>query len=483
MPAFTRNADCLDFINENPQRVTCGFIELPLNHNKGDNNTITLPILIAGQTRSLSAKPSRKAILIPGGGGPGASIGFGLPYQQNEYLEIYSGLRSAGFDVVILDQRGTGLAKPALRCPETATAFINSVSEKQTFEDSLETYRNSLNECRTRLVSQRIALQNFDTYQSAKDYLAVISKLPYEWWGVLATSYATVLAQEMELLQPSVFDRIVLDSPVAVDYQRPFTFELSESSIQRIISLCEITHRCNSQYKNLENKFQQVRSRFKQQPISINIEFYEGRRQQQAILEVDDATLLDMLILAAYSNHSIANIPWIIDGLYKGNNNRLRQLATDYWYYNTDLDFASALSWVIHCKERQPMEKAYLRRHPTDYNNYSDVSKAAFNQEKLTCADWPVESPSAESKNKALENTLITTKALIIAGDLDPVINHDDISNTADNFRDKHIMMIPGTGHSVWFQSACTRQNTVIFFSNDSSTNLLDCKDGINQFK
>ncbi len=477
--AITRVADCIDFINDTPPRVSCGFIDLPVNHDNPAEGKITLPILIAGQTRSLSAEPSQQAILIPGGGGPGASIGFGLPYQPDEYLGIYSSLRSAGFDLVILDQRGAGFAKPALRCPETVAAFKTSVADKLSFEDSLNVYRDSLKECRNRLESQNIPLTDFDTYQSAKDYLAVMSRLPYQWWGVIATSYATVIAQEMAVQNPSIFDRIVLDSPVAIDYQRPFTFELIESSIQRILSLCEITHRCNRRYKNVKTRFREVLLRLKKSPVTVEIENYDGKNGvQKNKLQLDDITLLDILTLAAYSNYSITEIPWIIDAIYKKKYDKLKPLAAEYWHYNSDLDFSSALSWMIHCKERQPLEEDYLVSHPAEYANYSKVSKAAFTQERLICSDWHKKDTTATR-----QNTLITTESLIIAGDLDPVISRSDIKNAADNFTRKKITILPGTGHSVWFQSACTRENVVTFFSHNPGSAIAECKDGIRRFK
>lgn len=479
-PIFTQQADCVDFINENPQRVTCGFIELPVNHDEPAKGTVTLPMLIAGQTRSLTATPSSKAILIPGGGGPGASIGFGLAYRSNEYLSFYDSLRSAGFDLVILDQRGAGFAKPRLNCPETVAAFKDSVAEKQTFIDSLKTYRTSLDDCRTRLVSKNISLQDFNTTQSAKDYLSTMDKLPYQWWGVLATSYATVIAQEMQLINPSIFDRIVLDSPVAIDYQRPFTYELTIASLERILTVCEITRRCNNKYGDIKTRFHDVLTRLKQQPASIDIVVYNiENNARKTNLQVSDSTLLDMLILFAYSNFGITEIPWIINDLHEGGTSGLKKLATEYWHQNSDLEFASALSWMIHCKERQPMEETYLSRHPESYNGFSEISKIAFDQERLICSDW-----SKQPDNNTLKNKLISAETLIIAGDLDPVINRDDIDNTSDNFLNKQVMILPGTGHSVWFQSTCTRQNVAAFFSNQNIDGALpECKDGLSRFR
>ncbi len=486
-PAFTRNADCTDFINETPQHVSCGFIVLPVDHNNPASGTVTLPILIAGKTRTQTTDHSNKAILIPGGGGPGASIGFGLDYQPNEYLGIYGNLRAAGFDLVILDQRGAGLSKPALRCAETADAFIESISDKQSLAASLESYRASLNTCHDRLSSSNIPLQHFDTYQSAKDYLSVIEQLPYKQWGVLATSYATVIAQEMERQQPGVFYRIVLDSPVSVDFQKPFTYELTRTALERVISHCTILDRCNRRYSQLATRFNELLQRLKSEPIDLSVYSYnEDSRTERTTLRVDDTTLLDMLIISAYSNLSIANIPWIIDGVYQGKTARLQELATNYWLYNTDTDFANALSWTIHCKERQPMELAYLQANPHSHRSYSGNSKIALDKERMICADWNMKTAeiSAASQRKTqAASPAIATKTLIISGDLDPVIDRDDVANTADDFTTEVLSIVPGTGHSVWFQSHCTRINVMTFFLTGSDTRIRDCSDGISRFR
>lgn len=478
MQSAIKDADCLDFINENPARVRCGFIDLPRDHNNPARGAVTLPILIAEQTRSMAADPSDKAILIPGGGGPGAPIGFGLPYRQDEYLGIYNSLRAAGFDLIILDQRGAGLAKPILRCPETASAFKATVEKEVSLSDSLSSYRTSLNECRSRLLQQDISLSDFDTYQSANDFLSTMDSLPYQWWGVLATSYATVIAQEMEKIKPGVFELMVLDSPVAIDYQAPFTFELTESALLRILSLCEITRRCNAKYSNIKSKFKTILERAEQQPYSLAFKVSEHNSTRQIDLPVNNTTLLDMLILAAYSNYSIAEIPWIIDGLYKDKVHRIKNLAKDYWHYNSDLDYATALSWSIHCKERQPLEQSYLQAHPQEIAGYSENSKIAMQQEALICKDWNTQ-PIIPETNKQV----FTTGTFIVAGDLDPVISRADIKYTADDFSNKTIKILPGTGHSVWYQSECTRRNVVAFFTEGLATTLQDCTDGINRFK
>ena len=63
------------------------------------------------------------------------------------------------------------------------------------------------------------------------------------------------------------------------------------------------------------------------------------------------------------------------------------------------------------------------------------------------------------------------------------MISREDIKKAADNFNDKEIMILPGMGHSVWFQSECTRRNTVLFFADTANNPLTDCTDGITRFR
>ena len=287
----------------------------------------------------------------------------------------------------------------------------------------------------------------------------------------------------MEIIKPRVFDRIVLDSPVAIDYQQPFTYELTEVSIQRILSLCEITRRCNRRHRNIKSKFRQILERTRETPYAIPVvipvdSIETGTVTKKTELSIDHSTLLDLLFQSAYSNYTLTEIPWAIDELYKNRPHKLKLMAEDYWHYNSDTEFATALSWAIHCKERQPLESDYLDLNPDEFDSYSGNSKAAMNQERLICKEWNIPTNNIPATDKPF-----TTKTLIVAGDLDPVISRDDIKNTADNFTDKEIMILPGMGHSVWFQSECTRKNTVNFFASLSNAALSECKDGITRFK
>lgn len=474
------NADCLDFINERSARIHCGFIELPVDHDEPAKQVVTLPVLIARQTRTLLLEPSNKAILIPGGGGPGGSMGFGYEYQSGTFLKEFASLRAAGFDIVIVDQRGAGFSKPSLRCIETNRAFKQIIVEALPFEEELNLYSEAIDQCTERMRSDNIDLGKFDTYQSAKDFLAIMDAMPYESWNVLATSYATVIAQAIELLRPKIFERMVLDSPVPLDYQHPSTIETAIGAIIRILTLCEKTKRCNKKHPDINDKFTKILSRLRDKPITITTRVFDTSLALQRDIElmVSDTTLLEIFITAAYNNYSLADIPWLVDNLYKNKTRALRKYAEDYWYSATDLDFADGLSWSVHCKERRPLEDNYINSNPGPVEKFSANTLLALRQERQIC-----EKLSLGTDRKLVTDQQFTPETLLLAGDLDPVISRHDIRHTADNFANKQTIILPGMGHSVWYQSECTRATVLSFLTATALSTEATCRDGIRRFK
>jgi len=457
---FIRTADCIDFINERSDNVTCGFVDLPENHDTPTGRTITLPLLIARSTRSGT---STKAIFIPGGGGPGGPIGFGYLYNRGEFLEPFQNLRAAGFDIVVTDQRGAGFATPRINCPETNTAFIKLLETNNSFTEDVQLYRNASDACIDRHNDQDYELSNFDSYQSAKDFIQILDNLPYQWWGTNATSFATVLVQEIERQQPATFDRIVLDSPVPVDYQEPFTIETSEQVVNSILEACSNNIRCNKKYKNLHKKFIAVLNKASTKPFKLKLRVldYETSKMRKRVLQIDDLALLEILVSGAYLNDLLIEIPYAIDQLSRGRTRGLKSLAEQYWYLGTDDEFADALGYTTHCRERLSLENTWLKENPNTLASYSQRSSYMLDQDRQACKAWafgssPIIKPATESK--------IQSQTLIIAGQLDPVISAKDVTTTAENFVNVTPVTITGMSHSLWYQSKCIRDYTMRFF-------------------
>ncbi len=453
-------ADCIDFINERTPLVSCGFVEVPLNHDNSDSGRISLPVVIARATGSRSGTTDR-AVFVPGGGGPGASLGFGLPYDEGEYLQAYRGLRQAGFDIVLLDQRGAGLSQPKLTCPETVNTFKSLVTRHRSTSEEIALFHQAITQCQRRLEESSISLRHFDTRQSALDFLQVMDKLPYRWWGALATSYATAIAQAMMLQKPEAFDKVVLDSPVPLDFQQPMTSERSTAAITKTLALCAREKHCNSRYPDLGVKLNAIIQRAAERPFGIKIKVYTGTGDlRRETLIVDDHTLLSILSTAVYTNAAIATLPKTINRFYQGNKQAIQEYAEEYWYQSTDSAYADGLYLSVHCKERQMLEERYMQNYPDEINTLSTDSILALNAQAEYCSSWGV-----HSDNRILPQAKFREPALVLAGALDPVISKKDIDNTVNDFLNIVTTIVPGAGHSVWFQSECARRYTLAFFT------------------
>lgn len=472
-------ADCRDFINESPASVICGFVSVARDHDNPGSHQIELPILIAQSTRSLSPNNDR-AILIPGAGGPGAAMGFGYRYNAGDFLAPYENLRRAGYDVIIVDQRGAGFSKPKLNCHETTEVFKNLVVRPRTLSAEITQYRKAIAACQKRLTSSIGSVSAFDTRQSAKDFLQIINNLPYRWWGTIATSYATALAQAMIMLQPDVFDSAVLDSPVPLDYQQPLTIESTYQSVIKTIKRCQQNTACHKRYPKLVSQFDSLLKSSRQQPYAIKIRVYDHTANTtRKTLIIDDNALLGIFSTAIYNNDSIAMLPSVINKMHKGSEQALKFFAEDFWYQSTDNDYADGLNVTVHCKERQILEEQYAKAHPNFLNQLSEQSRMALRAQVSLCDTWQV-----TSDNKLLPKTLFSTRTLILAGSLDPVISQADIDHTANNFRHATTEVVPGAGHSVWFQSECARENVLLFFNNEETpTSMQECEGSLPLFK
>lgn len=467
--------NCTDFINEKPSTVTCGFISIAKNHDKPSGPRIKLPIVVAKSTRSATPK---RAIFIPGAGGPGAAIGFGYAYNPGEFLAPYESLRRAGYDVVIVDQRGAGFSSPQLTCPETIQAFKTLIARERTLENEIDEYQRSIAQCRKRLVRDIGDIADFDTLQSSLDFLYIIEHLNYPWWGTIATSYATAISQAMVMLQPDVFNAVVLDSPVPLNYQQPITTETTYQSIVKTITRCEASERCNNRYPRLISQLDKVLESASHWPYRIEIKVYNDAGQREThTLVVDNYALLAILSTAIYSNESIAALPGVIDKMYKGSNQAFNMFAEDYWYQSTDSSYADGLNVTVHCKERQLLEERYVKNNPLFLKQLSKDSRRAFKAQADLCKTWKI-----KSDNELLPEQQFNARALILAGSLDPVISDADVRNTANNFSNVSTATVPGASHSVWYQSECVRQQVVDFF-NQKPTRLAQCESSLPAFK
>jgi pimeloyl-ACP methyl ester carboxylesterase len=165
----------------------CLSIRVPLDRSG------TLPGTIRIHAARVRSRRSTRPPLIALTGGPGqAGVIFASTYDRM--------LPTAGRDLVVLDQRGTG-ASGLLRCPSLEGR--NPLSSAR-----------AAGACGRRLGAQRSFYTSAD---SADDLEALRIRLGVSRIALYAVSYGTRVAVEYARRHPQRVERMILDSPVGID--------------------------------------------------------------------------------------------------------------------------------------------------------------------------------------------------------------------------------------------------------------------------
>ena len=169
----------------------CASIQAPLDYSGQAKGSLTLDV------RLLKAVGTRRGTMVTLSGGPGQA-GIGDPSY-----DVYLRSLMRGWDVIELDQRGTGAR--ALRCPTLDKLDVDI--QQITAADLTQRYV----QCAAALGPNRRFYTSID---SARDIDALRVQLGLEKIAIGGTSYGTFVTQMYARLFPQRVDRMLLDSVV-----------------------------------------------------------------------------------------------------------------------------------------------------------------------------------------------------------------------------------------------------------------------------
>ncbi len=197
---------------EGSNEFACGHLTVPLDPTGAQPGTITLAM-----RRHRAPVGEEKSAVIALAGGPGQAA---LPFA--EQFASLLGPIVATRDLIVFDQRGTGLSHP-LSCQRFQTSALSSLPGKATAE------------CAVQLGPTRSL---YTTADSVADIEAIRRAGGYEKLVLYGTSYGTKLAEEYARAYPSRVEALVLDSVVPPNGPDPLN-RASFTAVGRILrQLC-----------------------------------------------------------------------------------------------------------------------------------------------------------------------------------------------------------------------------------------------------
>jgi pimeloyl-ACP methyl ester carboxylesterase/predicted DCC family thiol-disulfide oxidoreductase YuxK len=143
-------------------------------------------------------------------GGPGLSA---IASGRGRLFSLFDLLRSNG-DVILLDQRGSGLSTPSLACDHPLEFPLDQpVTREQYTAAAIDAMRR----CVTTLAERGIDIAGFNAQESADDVADLAHAFGYPRVNLLGWSYGSHLAMSVMRRHPDLPGRVVLAGPEGPD--------------------------------------------------------------------------------------------------------------------------------------------------------------------------------------------------------------------------------------------------------------------------
>jgi pimeloyl-ACP methyl ester carboxylesterase len=274
--------------------LRCIQVTVPLDHASPDGDTLVLHVTVAPAFRQ-SARADPLFVLAGGPGQAGSDI---LPLLDSAFRSV-----RATRDIVLIDQRGTGLSGK-LDCDSTRSLEEKPLAQQ---EDIVAACLRSLNR----------PFAFYHTENAARDLELVRARLGYDILNLWGGSYGTRLAQTYARLYPQQVRAMILDS-VAAPEQIVFAWGRdAQSALDAVFADCQADAACHAAYPMLQQRFESLLERVN--GGNLQLDFRHPRTTARTRLALHPASFLQLIRTMLYSAHTRARVPFIIDSASQGN--------------------------------------------------------------------------------------------------------------------------------------------------------------------
>ena len=452
VPRFERAACPIDVATD--ERIDCGALVVPENRRKADTKSIRLPVMIF---RSRAAAPAADPILFMAGGPGNSSVagrrsGKGIPFLDDR-------------DYILLEQRGTRYAQPALACarPRTRSTPTSPPAVSRGGAARAELLKAAI-ECRRTLVAAGVDLDGYSSAATADDIEDLRTALGYAQWNLFGLSYSTRLMLTVLRTHPAGVRSVVLDSvlPPEVNFD-----EVSASNLWRSLNLvfdgCAIDRDCAAAFPNLRQRFAELIARADRQPLPVHLDPADTGGKP---VEVRGAQVVDAIYAALHNVQAIPSLPAIISHAAAGQYGELTPLVENN---QGPSGFNWGMRYSVWCTEESPFEHPdRIAAQVSPAMGLGGIDEGAVSPD--ICRAWHVAAAPAV-ENEPVKSGVPT---LIFAGEFDPDTPPAWGRQLLDSMPNAVYVEFRGRSHAAGF-NPCGAQIAMAFLRAPGAPLLVDC--------
>ena len=433
------SADCI----EEPAGfvVRCGYVRLPQDYANPSRGHVDI-YYTQIHSDGVNAKADPLVYLV---GGPGSSGSHLLSTSFRAYLRAFVGDR----DIVVIDQRGTGLSHPSLYCLEVLRRLADILQSRHA--EHAELVLSILRDCQRRLSRHNIHFDTFHTENNARDVANVLLALGYDQWNLVGVSYGSRLALAMMRDYPQYLRSVILDSvyPPQADIYLDAYYS-GERALQQLFAACRASERCHQHYPELGTVFYRLYHRLNANPLYVT---YEPPAYQRLDIEISGYRLYDWVFSWLYDVSFIRLIPRLLYELDQGQSDEAIMVGVAH--EATLRDMHLGMHYTVQCQEEYISDRrrdyaSVIARHPhlSGYLSYPVEGSATLSR---LCAMWQAQ-PRPSSANHPITSDVPT---LLLSGNFDPITPPSYAAAAQESLSVSYNFVFPHVGHGVLRSDAC----------------------------
>ena len=408
--------------------LSCGQLQVPENRSATASKWITLFV-----ARLASQADSGNSPIVYIAGGPGDAASSDIAWWLSTELR-------QDYDIILIDQRGSGYSEPSLNCPE--------------FDESADDYR--LVKCRERLIAAGIDLAAYNVESIAQDIVDLISAMELTDVNLYGKSFGSRPALGVAQEIPTRISTIVLDGlyPAGVSVLEDAAAN-TQQSMQRLFDDCRFDLACTGAYPRLQYQFEQVVADLNANPVEIDLSF------PGATLYLDGADFVHYLKEMLADSARLTYIPALIAAFANGEYEFLSTIVSEDFASSADSVDAHSegLYLSVFCAEEGTATSAAQIMASAENlpHQFLTLAESALGQLE-DCELWGAGTLS----QSVAPSPLAHIPTLLLSGAYDPITPSGwEMAGATTSWR----LVFPHLGHGVLEGKTCAADVVLAFLS------------------
>lgn len=424
----------------------------PFDQAVGPGKTLSLPVAII-RADAAGARPD-PVVYLAGGPGDGAWLDADRIDWWWDFIAGTVWARKR--DLILFDQRGSGLAEPRIDCPEVEAIELKLL----TLTDdavALRLQRDAAANCGERLLAEGHNPGAYTSRDGAADLHDLFKALGVPAWNVYGLSYGTRLGLEYMRQYPDDIRSVILDSVLPPDAQfLEDDAATTDRAFRMVFTACDRQPKCHAAYGDLSQRMTDLVRRLDARPLTFSRPSPAGEGKVDIVVTGD--LLIGRLFNLLYNRADIEIVPRLID-IY--DREVRHEIEGDLDAYMADYlgraDFGDAMFMAVHCQEEVPFNDtakavAAYRRYPMLAGLATGGEAGRFAD---TCESWRASLPPQPLRPSDNQPVVSDLPALILSGLYDPVTPPLYGRRAAAHLVNAFYIEFDGIGHDALGNDSC----------------------------